>query len=204
MWSFEDGVHRFQHDVFRQRERLFRALADEGQHPHAAFIACADSRVVMTMITDTGPGEIFLIRNAGNAILPYHRGRANGEAASLEYAVEVLGVRDIVVCGHTGCGAIRAVMATEPTGLEQLEAWMEAFQPTATRVAERHPEADGEARLRAAVGENVLVQLEHVRTFPFIRHHLEEHDLELHGWVYELDTGTVLRHDAATGTFVTL
>lgn len=195
------GIHDFQRDGFQSRRTLMERLAVEGQRPQIALVSCSDSRVLPEMFTQAAPGDIFLIRNAGN-IVPAAGGDAPGEAASLEFAVEVLGVRDVVVCGHTHCGAVDAILHPEKiAGLETLEQWLLSSQETGRIVTERYAHLDGDALMRVAVGEHVLVQLEHLRTLPFIASRLNEPDFAIHGWVYDIKTGEVQVYDVESDAF---
>lgn len=196
------GIHDFQRDGFQSRRTLMERLAVDGQRPQIALVSCSDSRVLPEMFTQAAPGDIFLIRNAGN-IVPAAGGDAPGEAASLEFAVEVLGVRDVVVCGHTHCGAVDAILHPEKiAGLETLEQWLLSSQETGRIVADRYAHLDdGDDLMRVAVGEHVLVQLEHLRTLPFIASRLNEPDFAIHGWVYDIKTGEVQVYDVETDAF---
>lgn len=195
------GIHDFQRDGFQSRKTLMERLAVDGQRPQIALVSCSDSRVLPEMFTQAAPGDIFLVRNAGN-IVPAAGGDAPGEAASLEFAVEVLGVRDVVVCGHTHCGAVRAILEPESiAGLPNLERWLLASQETGRIVRERYAHLSGDALMRVAVGEHVLVQLEHLRSLPFIARRLTEPDFAIHGWVYDIATSEVLVYDVDADEF---
>jgi carbonic anhydrase len=198
------GIHDFKREGFRSQRTLMERLAIDGQRPQIALVSCSDSRVLPEMFTQAAPGDIFLVRNAGN-IVPASGGDAPGEAASLEFAVEVLGVRDVVVCGHTHCGAVDAIMHPETlAGLPTLEQWLLSSQETGRLVRERYSHLEGEALMRVAVAEHVLVQLEHLRTLPFIARRLQEPDFAIHGWVYDIRTSEVLVYDVDVDRFVPL
>jgi len=198
------GIHSFQQEGFQSRRTLMERLAVEGQRPQIALVSCSDSRVLPEMFTQAAPGDIFLVRNAGN-IVPAYGNDTPGEAASLEFAVEVLGVRDVVVCGHTHCGAVDAILNPEEiSGLPTLERWLLASQETGRIVAERYSHLRGEALMRVAVGEHVLVQLEHLRSLPFIASRLNEPDFAIHGWVYDIATSLVHVYDPAADAFLPL
>jgi carbonic anhydrase len=198
------GIHDFKREGFQSQRSLMERLAVDGQRPQVALVSCSDSRVLPEMFTQAAPGDIFLVRNAGN-IVPASGGDAPGEAASLEFAVEVLGVRDVVVCGHTHCGAVSAILRPETiAGLETLERWLLSSQETGRIVRERYAHLEGDALMRVAVGEHVLVQLEHLRTLPFIARRLQEPDFAIHGWVYDIKTGEVQVYDVETDAFTPL
>lgn len=198
------GIHDFQTGAFESRRTLMERLAVEGQRPQIALVSCSDSRVLPEMFTQAAPGDIFLVRNAGN-IVPAEGGDAPGEAASLEFAVEVLGVRDVVVCGHTHCGAVNAILHPETlAGLPTLEQWLLSSQETGRIVKERYAHLEGEPLMRVAVAEHVLVQLEHLRSLPFIARRLQEPDFAIHGWLYDIRTSEVFVYDAARDAFLPL
>ncbi|MEU3937500.1 carbonic anhydrase [Streptomyces sp. NPDC029044] len=166
----------------------YRKLA-EGQYPEALFITCSDSRVIPAMITGARPGEIFELRNAGNIVPPYGRPGASGEAATIEYALEVLGVQDIVVCGHSHCGAMGALKSGDDlSALPGVDAWLRIARPELTSVLETAPD---DPSLPEVSQGNVVNQLAALRSYPVVRQRLDSGRLRLHGWYYEVDTGFV-------------
>jgi carbonic anhydrase len=176
------GIRRFEREIFPAQTANFRRLA-LGQHPQALFITCSDSRIVPSLITGSGPGDLFVLRNPGN-IVPPHRSPASGAAAAVEYAVRQLEVSDIVVCGHTGCGAIEA-LADEDLGsrLPEVERWIRYARPAGT------------------VEENVLLQVSNVRTYPAVAERESAGRLQMHAWIYDMGNGRVRIYDSATGKF---
>ncbi|MEU7662853.1 carbonic anhydrase [Streptomyces lincolnensis] len=170
----------------------FRKLA-EGQYPEALFITCSDSRVIPALITGARPGEIFELRNAGNIVPPYGRHGASGEAATLEYALEVLGVQDIVVCGHSHCGAMGALKSGDDlSALPGVDAWLGIARPELTPVLTG---VDDDPCLADVAQHNVVNQLAAVRSYPSVRQRMRDGRLRLHGWYYEVDTGRVYELD---------
>jgi carbonic anhydrase len=166
----------------------FRKLA-EGQYPEALFIACSDSRVIPALITGARPGEIFELRNAGNIVPPYGRPGACGEAATIEYALEVLGVQDIVVCGHSHCGAMGALKSGDDlSALPGVDAWLRIARPELASVLQTAPD---DPSLPEVAQGNVVNQLAALRSYPVVRQRLDSGRLRLHGWYYEVDTGFV-------------
>jgi carbonic anhydrase len=196
-----DGLHHFQTTVFGRNRDLYEKLA-KGQNPGALFITCSDSRVVPNVITQTEPGELFVLRNAGNIIPPY--GASNGgEGATIEFALVGLGIRDIVVCGHSHCGAIRALLTPGSTReMPQLGAWLGHAEATRRLVAENYSGLDATAQINVATQEHVLVQLENLETHPVVRARLARGDLALHAWVYKIETGEVFAYSAAEKLFL--
>jgi carbonic anhydrase len=203
-----DGVLRFQREVHPNQEALFHSLA-LAQAPSAMFIGCADSRIVPEMLTDQGPGELFVVRNAGN-IVPPHSPEPGGVTASIEYAIAVLGIPDIVICGHSGCGAMTAILRGAEK-LEELPAvarWLHYADHARDAVAREfaHDQSDDPAlearKLNALVHENVLAQLDNILTHPKVTAAVERKQLRLHGWVYDIGSGRVDTYDARVRKFV--
>jgi carbonic anhydrase len=195
-----DGVHTFRAQYFAKHRGLFRRLAERGQHPESLFITCSDSRVVPNLITSTEPGDLFLVRNIGN-VVP-HVTVPGGTAAAIEYAVEVLGVKNVIVCGHTHCGAINAILNPETmNNLPFVRRWLAQGERVRAIVAERYGHLDETARMLAAVQENVLVQLENLRAFPNVAERLDRGVLTMAGWVYDIPTGDVFEFDPSAGQF---
>lgn len=201
MQKLVEGLHKFKAEVFNSNRELFQPLVD-GQRPEVLFVTCSDSRVAPNLITQTDPGELFILRNAGNIVPPYGSW-TGGEAATIEFAVLALKVRHIIVCGHTKCGAMSAVL--DPTIVRDapaMRAWLAHAEATRRLVEENYPHVTGQARHTLTVEENVLTQIEHLRTHPAVRSRLARNELSLHGWVYKLETGEVFQYDAAQAQFV--
>ncbi|WP_250301239.1 carbonic anhydrase [Streptomyces sp. A 4/2] len=186
MHDLAEGVARFQHDVFPAKAELFTHLA--GTHrPTTLFISCSDARVVPELITQSEPGELFVIRTAGN-LVPAHAPGPDGVAASIEYAVAVLGVSEIVVCGHSACGAMTALAEQHDlTGLPAVADWLRHADASRARATA----ANGAMDAAALVRENVRAQLVNLATHPSVARALAERTLSLHGWVYDIPAGTV-------------
>lgn len=202
MQKLVEGIHQFQNGVFNSKQGLFENLVD-GQHPLALFITCSDSRINPNLLTQTEPGELFILRNAGNIVPPY--GAVDGgEAATIEYAVSVLGVKDIVICGHSHCGAMAGLL--DQSALERLPAvrsWLGHAESTHRIIEENYSHlTDPIARLTTTVEENVLVQLENLRTHPTVAAALGRKTVSLHGWVYKFETGQVFQYEPLDGQFV--
>lgn len=201
MPQFAAGVVRFQNTVYPEKNELFERLS-KGQSPEALFITCSDSRIDTAMITQTDPGELFIIRNAGN-IVPPHTTQTGGMTASVEFSVAALQVPHIVVCGHTECGAMKGAM--NPEGLDslpQVKEWLNYSRAAVAAVKEMAPEADEETRMKMLLEQNVLLQLQHLKTHPTVAARLAKGDLTLHGWVYDIKTGDVVAWDEAENKFV--
>ena len=203
MQKLVQGVHEFQRKFFRSHEDFFARLAT-GQRPEALFVTCSDSRINPNLLTQTAPGDLFILRNAGNLVPPYGA-LFGGEAATIEYAVAALGIRDVIVCGHSDCGAMKALV--DPAAAREMPAvarWLDQAETTRRILKEKYSELSASALVEAAVQENVLVQLENLRTHPSIAAALAKKDLHLHGWVYRIATGDVLAYEPDREQFVPL
>jgi carbonic anhydrase len=202
MQKLVKGIHDFQKNIFQSQQQLFERLA-VAQTPDALVITCSDSRVVPNLITQTDPGDLFLIRNAGNIVPPYGAATMGGEAATIEYAIDALGIKDVIVCGHSRCGAMKGLL--EPESLRELpvvSTWLQNAEGTRRIMKRCYEHLEGDALLTATVEENVLVQLENLRTHPSVQAGLAKGQLSLHGWVYKLETGRVFAYDPEQGQFL--
>ncbi|MGW2449489.1 carbonic anhydrase [Streptomyces sp. NPDC001675] len=183
--------------TFGQRPEEFAELA-EGQSPQVLFITCSDSRVVPALITGARPGELFELRTAGNIVPPYASQRPTGEAATIEYAVEVLGVRDVVVCGHSHCGAVGAlVRGDDLTSVPAVRDWL-------AHAAARPAGAPEDPEVAEGVQSHVLTQLLRLRSYPCVERRLAQGRIDLHAWYYEVHTGAVRTYRPQTDTFEAL
>lgn len=204
MQKLVQGVHQFQRDIFSEHRQLFARLV-QGQSPLALFITCSDSRINPNLLTQTQPGQLFILRTAGNIVPPYGAVRG-GEAGTIEYAVAVLKVRDIIVCGHSHCGAMNGLLAPESIAeLPAVQALLKHAEATQRIIRENYGHiTDKAARLMATVEENVLVQLENLRTHPSVAAALSRRELNVHGWVYKFETGQVFAYHPDEGHFLPL
>lgn len=202
MQKLVDGIHRFQRETFSEDQQLFETLA-EGQNPLALFITCSDSRIDPGRLTHTKPGEVFIQRTAGNIVPPYGS-VFGGEAATIEYAVAALNIRDIVICGHSHCGAMAGLL--DPASVEKMpavKAYLQHAEATRRIVEENYKHlTDPAKRLTLTVEENVLVQLESLRTHPSVAAAVGRGELKLHGWVYKFETGEVFSFDPDKNAFL--
>ncbi|WP_226704409.1 carbonic anhydrase [Microbulbifer elongatus] len=193
------GVAKFQKEVFPTKKARFSELA-EGQSPEVLFITCADSRIDPNLVTQTEPGELFICRNAGN-IVPPHSNQTGGMTASIEFAVAALGVSHIVICGHTDCGAMKG--AIEPEKLDSLphvKEWLSHCRSATEVVRDRNGSLSTE-NLDEVTAENVIQQMQHLRTHPAVATGLASGRVTLHGWVYNIGSGEVLCFDESTREF---
>ncbi len=204
MDSLVQGYELFRAEVFPQQRPLFEKLAT-GQQPEALFLTCSDSRVVPDMILQTRPGDLFICRNAGNIVPPYGE-MLGGVSATIEYAVCVLKVPHIIICGHSDCGAMKAVAdGSHLDGMPNVAAWLRYTDSAKQLVEYSLPlHATPHERLRAMIRANVVQQLGHLRTHPSVAARLQRGEIVLHGWNYDIAHGTLEAFDATQGRFVVL
>lgn len=201
MQKLIQGLHQFHSTVFSSQRELFERLA-HGQSPDALFITCSDSRINPNLITQTEPGDLFILRNAGNIIPPYGASQG-GEAATVEFAVAGLGVKDIIVCGHSHCGAMKGLLDESlVAGTPAVRQWLGHAEITKRIMQENYSELTGDRLLSACVQENVLAQIENLKTHPSVAARLSSGKINLHGWIYKFETGQVFAFDYAQGQFV--
>lgn len=201
--SLVDGVSRFRTEIFPAQRSLYQRLASQGQSPKALVVSCSDSRVIPEIFTGADPGDIFVTRNAGNIVPPFAPGSADAVTSAIEFAVAGLKVDHIIVCGHSDCGAMKGVLNPSAVSeMPQVAAWLghcgcalHAFRRTH---GESMSNADA-ARLLAM--ENVAAQLVNLRTHPSVAGRLAEGTLTLHGWLFDIASGTVHALDGATRRF---
>lgn len=202
MFGLMHGVRRFQARDFKDKEPLFEQLSG-GQNPDILYITCSDSRIDPHLITNSEPGELFIMRNAGNIIPVYAPG--SSEAGTIEYALTALDIKDVVICGHSHCGAMTGLL--HPEKLEDMpavKAWLTHASGTLTRMRSRFSHLSDDALLPKTIEENVLIQIENLKTHPCVRAKLERGELKIHGWVYHLKTGAVHTYQPKKEVFLPL
>ena len=204
MQQLLDGVHRFRQDEFGKYKAMFKRLSRHGQKPHTLFITCADSRVLAELITQSNPGDLFVIKNVGNIVPSSNIAEGfNSTGAGIEFAVEILGVTDVVVCGHSGCGAIGALMSRQSDWtLKHLHSWVELASPVRDLIESKYQHLTGEDRIRAAEEENVLFSIEQLRTYACVERRLAEGSLRLHGWFFKIGAGELFAYEPEQKQFV--
>lgn len=190
-------LRRFQSDYFPLHQQRFQDLVAEGQHPKTLFIGCSDSRLVPYLLTGTGPGELFLVRNVGALVPPYDGSQGlHGTMAAIEFAVLSLNVERIIVCGHSHCGAVRAAYEGVPAEAVALKSWLKLADEALLPV---QPCTEA---LRRTEQRLVVLQLERLMDYPMVRRSVEAGKLTLHGWYYVIENGDVQVFDAQKGDFV--
>ena len=198
------GVHQFTRKYFKQQREFFEKIARYKQQPQALFITCSDSRIDPNLITQTEPGELFIVRNAGNIVPPYGAG-ASSEAGTIEFAVSVLGIRNVIICGHAGCGAIEGLLDDEKIAdLPAVRSWFSHAEATRRIVKAKYRDLDPVRLATAAAEENVLVQLNNLSTHPTIAALLSAGELHVFGWYYDIAAGRISQFDQAVGRFTEL
>lgn len=192
-----DRLKVFRQEHFPRYKERYRRLADQGQQPGTLFIGCSDARVLPDLLLDAKPGEVFTVRNVGNLVPPYEDAYGyHGTSAAIEFAVLALRVHDIIVCGHSHCGAIRALYQSPPEEARHMSKWLELAREAVLPVTE------SEEALRRVEQRSVVLQLEHLLTFPMVARRVERGELFLHGWHYHVGSGRVEILDVACGDFV--
>ncbi|MBM4135520.1 MAG: carbonic anhydrase [Nitrospira sp.] len=196
------GIHIFQESYFKKEEDFFRRLSEK-QTPEVLFITCSDSRVDPNLVTQSKPGELFIVRNVGNIIPPYDAIKdKNSVAAAIEFAVLGLKVSDIIICGHSNCGAIHALIdKKEFKNMPHLRNWLKIVSPVKDIVKVFYGDLKGEHHKRITEKENVLIQLRNIQTYPFVSRSLRKGSLYLHGWYYDIGTGDVYSYSPNTHMF---
>lgn len=200
MQKLLQGLQHYQTKIFGTQREMFERLS-QGQSPDVLFITCSDSRINPNLLTQTEPGELFILRNAGNMVPPYGSVQG-GEAATIEFAVAGLGVKDIIICGHTHCGAMKGLLEPpNPVDFPALVNWLGHAESTRRIVRDKYSQHEGSALLSVTIQENVLAQMENLRTHPVIASGLSLGKLKLHGWVYKIETGEVFGYDPESCQF---
>lgn len=195
--SFLEGLRHFKEEYFPLYKEEYKKMVAEGQHPTTLFIGCSDSRIVPYLLMDKGPGELFVVRNVGNFVPPYSAEYGyHGTCAAIEFAVLSLNVKDIVVCGHSHCGAIRALYQPPNPAAVHLNKWLELGQ------AATLPVALSEEALHRTEQRSIVLQLQRLMDYPMVRERVEQGLIYLHGWHYLIEAGEVTVLDIQSSRFV--
>jgi carbonic anhydrase len=200
MPRFAAGVVKFQRDVYPKKQELFEKLS-KGQSPEALFITCSDSRIETGMITQSEPGDLFIVRNAGN-IVPPHSNSTGSTTAAIEFAVGALKVPHIVICGHTDCGAMKGAMNPEKLdALPHVREWLGYSRAAVEITREIYSDLNDHDRMLMLLEQNVILQLNHLKTHPAVAVAMAKGELQLHGWVYDIADGEVYAYDESHNNF---
>jgi carbonic anhydrase len=196
--EFAKGHEKFRSIKFKQNESRFNRLSEEGQDPKALFIGCSDSRVMPAMITDSKPGDLFIIRNIGNFVAPYQpNANYHATASAIEYAISVLGLTDIIVCGHSDCGAIASLYKDIQKTDENIHTikWLELGEAPKKVAMLSEYKHDKDALLRYTEKVSVIFQLENLLTYPAVKRRVDDGKVFLHGWYYDMKSGIIECYD---------
>lgn len=199
-----EGARRFHNEVFQQNRERYEIAATVPQQPHTLFITCADSRIDPEALTQSGPGEIFVTRNIGN-LVPAYGEMLGGVSAVIEYSVLALNVSQIVVCGHSDCGAMKGLLDRESVAqMPTVDRWLQNAEAALSIAKARNPDAGKYVLLPKLVEENVLLQLNHLRTHPAVAGRVAKGKLALHGWVYEIGEGLIKEFEPDLNEFLSV
>lgn len=204
MQKLLEGIVQFKRSDFEAHKELFKQLGSQ-QTPHTLFISCSDSRVDPTLITGTLPGELFIVRNIANVVPPYREAEEFlSTTAAIEYAVNALEVEQIIVCGHSNCGGCSAALHPENVkhALPHTKKWLELTEPVTKRVRAEFSSEEPAAREWMMEQFNVIEQLKHLLTYPYIKERVQSGNLSLGGWYYIIETGEVFIYDKEQATFL--
>jgi len=197
MDSIIRGVDKFHQQVYPNMKDLFHRLAN-GQKPGVLFITCADSRIDPSLLTQSVPGELFIQRNAGNIVPAYPAVDGVGVGSAIEFAVANLPIEHVIVCGHSDCGAMKALITDQPpSDLPLVTQWIQHARDAADKAS-----STGQPSLERIIEANVLLQLEHLKTHPVVQDAMKQRQLKLHGWVFDIGPGEVRAYDPQQKRFV--
>lgn len=203
MENLARGVAQFQKHAYPSRRALYEKLAG-GQSPSTLFITCSDSRIDPSLLTQTDPGDLFVVRNAGN-LVPAFAADGEGTGAAIEFAVVGLEVKHIIICGHSDCGAMKGLLNPEKLEtMPQVAGWLRHAEAVRTVLSVREPKAEGKAFLKAAIEENVRAQMTNLETHPSVAAALAAKKVTIHGWVYDIGRGAVSVFDPLEDCFVAI
>ena len=205
--NFAEGHELFQSAYFKKHEQELLDLATKGQHPKALFIGCSDSRVIPDLMLQTDPGDLFVVRNVGNFVPPYKEDEDyHGTGAGIEYAVSVLNVKEIIICGHTHCGACKALYEPiDNPALVHVKKWLDLGEKAKSMaMISMGRGSDKEELLRLTEKLSVICQIENLMTYPFVKQKLDNEELFIHGWYYNIETGDIDCYDPDTYEFIPL
>lgn len=200
-----NGYGEFKNTTFKKYKKRFSDLIKEGQKPKALFISCSDSRIVPNLITNTDPGDMFILRNVGNMVPPFSpSNHYHATAAGIEYAVSFLNISDIIVCGHSHCGAIKGLyenMDTEDKSTVHVRKWLELGVRAKDYVSMINPNASMETKLEQTEKISIVFQLLNLLTYPDVERRVNEGALSLRGWYYKIQSGELEYYDDDTYRF---
>jgi carbonic anhydrase len=198
------GNETFKQNQFPKIEHKLQRLVEYGQHPEVMFIGCSDSRVTPDLMLSTKPGDMFILRNVGNFVPPFkHDEDFHGSAAAIEYAIAVLKVKHIIICGHSHCGACKSLYEDFPNNNSfiHIKTWLNLGKQAKERTLKNKKFNTEEEKYRATERNSIRYQLDNLLTYPDIVKLLKTGDLEIHGWYYNIETGTIDFYDKSNDVF---
>lgn len=201
------GNELFKKSYFKAHEKEFLELAEKGQTPKALYIGCSDSRVVPDLMTSSAPGDLFVVRNIGNFVAPYKPDEDfHSTASAIEYAVSILKVKNIIVCGHTHCGAIESIhdkRCADNPELVHTKTWLTLGESAKTEaISVLGVDADKTALLRLTEKLSVISQIENLLTYPSVKTKVDSNEISIHGWVYDIKSGEIEYYDPESSQFL--
>jgi len=203
-----DGYHVFRKNYFSQDNVLYDQLARNGQNPKILMIACSDSRVDPAIVTNSQPGDLFVVRNVANLVPPYEQDNTyHGTSAALEFGICGLGIRHVIICGHSQCGGIRALLDGSNKETPQnsfIHKWMQLAKPAYESVLKNHQKAPLEEQIEICSQQSLIHSLDHLKSFPWVQEKLQENNLFLHAWYFDLSKGTIQMFEEEKMMFVAL
>jgi carbonic anhydrase len=205
--DFVNGNELFQRAYFKKHEKELLDLAVKGQQPKALFIGCADSRVIPDLIVQSNPGDLFVIRNVGNFVPPFKPDEDyHATASGIEYAINVLNVSEVIICGHSHCGACKSLFETiDDPNLVHVKKWLDLGERAKSMaLLSLGADADKEALLRLTERMSIITQIDNLLTYPFVRERMEAQKLFIHGWYYDIETGNIDYYDPDQYRFLPL
>jgi carbonic anhydrase len=196
IFELMENTKLFQTKYFKEHEDMFTELAEKGQNPQVLFIGCSDSRVMPDIMIDTKPGDLFVVRNIGNFVPLYKPDEDyHGTAAGIEYAVNVLKVKDIIVCGHSHCGACEALYRAKPKNLPHVNKWLELGNKAKKAVKFLASDKSQDEIFRLTERISVIFQLDNLLSYPYIKDKVKTKEIHLHGWYFSIESGTIEYYD---------
>jgi len=196
------GVRKFRREVYPSQKEMYEQVMREPQHPHTLIVTCADSRIDPEMLTQSSPGEIFVTRNIGN-LVPAYGQMPGGISAVVEYAVTALEVSQVVICGHQDCGAMKGLLQPDSVArMPLVKSWLMNAEAALSVVEARNAAGAHKDMLNELIEENVLLQMNHLRTHPLVAGKVAMGTLAISGWVYDIASGSVRVHDEQLRRFV--
>ncbi len=197
-----EGALEFERRQYKKHEKLFSELKDT-QKPHTLFVGCADSRVIPNMITNTLPGELFVVRNIANIVPPYRESQEYlATTSAVEYALDMLEVSNVIVCGHSNCGGCAAIWMKDEKidKIPHVKNWLKQLDDVKDEVLSERPRSSSKKLFMTELF-NIKKQLRNLMTYPSAKRRFEEGRLNIYGWYFDIESGKVFNYNFNTGRF---